>query len=546
MQNFWPSLFAFVAALLLMIWAFDPTYIGAALAFLGLWLTLMLYVLLVAIVGALGIAGYLVYARMQNQRNRPVDGAYPLQRFRLRNGRTMVLNPTHMIGAAAVVDRNTGNYEEIEHPAGWQTMAEVRHTIERSNAVRAMFPGDRARTDRFGAMSKMPSAAGARQLIDKPPAPRVIGDPPPQAPTPAPTIDIANGMRHNTAQAFAVGQTKAGEIVRWDTTQYPHARFHGASQGSGKTNAARTVLAGMARAGAHVVVLDRRRFKDFRDFSSNAELIDTSNPAAFVEVLTRLETIYRERDRLLGQHGAANIDDLPQRLVRYVVMVTEFGALCSVADGDGVLQDAMQPLTRIMREAGAAGIHLIFEDQIVERGKWPRGVAANAGGIFTGYLPLNLGAAGGYHHAHKLPKFHFHHDGQILKTWDVRPAMRQLLATAPAYDARLAVLDGQARSHGEGERSQLSPPTPTSGERANEHNSEQSANGAKWDDLTIAFFQQRPEYLTGPARGVTELARTMAAADGRGKPYGDYKSIAHEYYHNIRNEVRLPGGGRLG
>lgn len=362
-------------------------------------------------------------------------------------------------------------------------------------------------------------------------------------------------MRTNTRHTYAIGQDRDnGQIVRWDVQQYPHARFHGTSQGSGKTNAAKTALVGMAMQGAHVVVLDRRRFKDFGDFNGKAELIDTSNPGVFVEVMKRLELIYRERDRMLGAHGAANIDELPQLLVRYVVMITEFGTLCSVADSEGVLLDAMRPLANIMREAGAAGIHLVFEDQVVEKGKWPRGVAANASGIFTGHLPLNLGAAGGYHHAHQLGKYEFHHDGHIFRTWDMKAGARRLLASAPTFDPRLAVLDGVATAVGDGERSGVQANTRdqevTRDERrtmpANDTTNEPDEPSNKWDEVTTQFFVARPELLTGPARGIVDLARAMADADGNAKPHTAYKGIAHTYYHRFRAAVRLPGGAPLG
>jgi len=362
-------------------------------------------------------------------------------------------------------------------------------------------------------------------------------------------------MRTNTRHTYAIGQDRDnGQIVRWDVQQYPHARFHGTSQGSGKTNAAKTALVGMAMQGAHVVVLDRRRFKDFGDFNGKAELIDTSNPGVFVEVMKRLELIYRERDRMLGAHGAANIDELPQLLVRYVVMITEFGTLCSVADSEGVLLDAMRPLANIMREAGAAGIHLVFEDQVVEKGKWPRGVAANASGIFTGHLPLNLGAAGGYHHAHQLGKYEFHHDGHIFRTWDMKAGARRLLASAPKFDPRLAVLDGVATAVGDGERSGVQANTRdqevTRDERrtmpANDTTNEPDEPSNKWDEVTTQFFVARPELLTGPARGIVDLARAMADADGNAKPHTAYKGIAHTYYHRFRADVRLPNGGKLG
>lgn len=550
MKHFWPSFFAFLIVVFIMIGLYRRDLMDNALGFLGFYLMVVAYGALAA---ALFVGSILLWAALSERRqrsNRPVDGAFPLQKYRLKDGRTLIVNPNTMIGPAAYVDKRTG-YAEWEHPAGWDVVVRIREMVERANMIRAMFPGDQARMDPHGAMSPPPRFADTRKLLDTT-APRIVGAPAGAAPVPvrpAPVrVDALSAIAHGQPTAPAVGATGDGQIVTWNLAQHQHSRWHGTSQGSGKTNGAKTLLIGMARHGAHLVILDRRRFKDFGEFNGKAELVDTSNPKAFVEVMGRLEEIYRERDRILGAHGAANIDELRQRLVRYVVMVTEFGTLCNVADEEGLLKPALGPLTRIMREAGAAGIHLIFEDQIVEKGKWPRGIAANASGVFTGHLPLNLGAAGGYHHAHQLGKYEFHHDGQTFHTWDLRPITRQLLAAAPAYDPRLAVLDGVARAVGDGERSSSpTPPTPppsheTNG--ANERYERELAN--KWEEVTADFFRSHPDYLTGPARGITDLARAMAEADGEAKPYTAYKGIAHTYYHNFRDSARLPGGQHLG
>jgi len=555
-EKFWPSFFAFLIVIFLMIGLYRPDLMDTALIYVGGYFIILLYVVLAAAVIFGAVMLYIAARERQSRANRPVDGAFPLQKYRLKDGRTLIVNPNTMISPAAYIDKRAG-YQEWEHPAGWDVVVRIRELVERANMIRAMFPGDQARMDPNGAMSMPPRLGGneTQKLLDaKPlPPPRVIGDTIPPTPLPPPpAIDPATAIAGSPPTAPAVGQTANGQIVRWSLAQFPHARWHGASQGSGKTNGAKVALLGLARAGAHVVILDRRRFKDFGDFSGHAELIDTSSPAAFVEAMQRLETIYRERDRILGAHGAANIDVLPQRLVRYVVLITEFGTLCSVAESEGLLRPALGPLTRIMREAAATGVHIVLEDQITER--WPRGIAANANGVFVGQLPANLGQAAGYYHADKLRPYEFHHDGKIFRTWDAAPLTRQLLATAPAYDPRLAVLDGVARPVGDGERSGAGAgPFP----RANGQN-ERSMNGGTtganpeddpdyWADVVADWFRAHPAALTGPALGISDLARAMARhATGDAGNYEAYKSRAHKLFHAFRQSARLPGGERLG
>lgn len=550
-SNFWPSFFGFLLVLLLLLWAYNPGFIQAALLFMGAWFMMTLYVLFATLAGVPLVLLWLVYRKQQLTQNRPVDGAFPLVTVKTKDGRRLVINPNLMIGPAAVVDPHTGHYSEPEPGAGWDAQAAIRGLVERTNTARAIYPGDQARTNANGAMSQIPRV-GALGAFDRParhpaqlPPPRVVGD----EPAPARPIDLAAAWRQNTATCVALGaSTQRGHAVGWDLATHPHARIHGATQGSGKTNLAKTALIAMAQQGAHIVVMDRRRFKNFRAFDGRAELIDTSDPAQFVAAVQRLEIIYRERDRILGQHGAPDIDQLPARLVRYVVFISEFGALCSVADGAGLLTDIMAPLDRILREAGATGIHLILEDQIVERGKWPRGLAANAA-PFTGTLPLNMGAAGGYHHAHLLAPYHFHHEGQILQTWHIDPIERQLLDAAPAFDPRLAVIDGVARPVADGQRSAATPPPPTTGAPGPNAapNAAPNDDPAIWADLVAQWFAANPWALTGPAKGISDLARAMAEHQtGSPATYENYKSRAYKLYHEFRGAVRLPGGQPLG
>lgn len=554
-EKFWPSFFTFLLIVLLLVALLIPDELVNALLAVGGFFLILFWLLVGALVLAGLIAAGLIWHKARLSARRPIDGAFPLQQYRLADGRKLLVNPNTMIGPAAIIDPAHG-YGEVAHPAGWDVVERVRVAVERTNTARAIFPGDNVRANRYGAMSDTPRLnAGAMGMLEPPkrpalPEPRIVGATAPQLPPPPPiAVDPVAAITASPPLAPAVGVTATGEIVRWSLTQFPHARWHGAPQGSGKTNGAKLALLGLLRGGAHVVILDRRRFKDFGDFHDRAELIDTSSPAAFVEVMQRLESIYRERDRILGAHRAANIDALPQRLARYVVLITEFGTLCSVANEDGLLRPALGPLTRIVREAAATGVHIVLEDQITER--WPRGIAASTDGVFVGKLPANLGQAAGYYHADKLKPFEFHHAGQIFRTWDARQLTRQLLATAPAYDPRLAVLDGVAQPVADGERSGGLPSPFTAGANANGTPERGAVNveddPGYWDDVVADWFRLHPAALTGPPLGVSDLARTMCRhATGSDAGFEPYKSRAHKLFHAFRANVRLPGGERLG
>ena len=113
MKNFWPSFFAFLIVVALMVGMFRPDLVEAGLIGTGIFLVYLGWVLLSAFVVAAILAAVLMWRKQSLNANRPVDGAYPLQRFRLQGGRTLLVNPSMMIGPAAVIDRVFG-YQEQE------------------------------------------------------------------------------------------------------------------------------------------------------------------------------------------------------------------------------------------------------------------------------------------------------------------------------------------------------------------------------------------------------------------------------------------------
>ena len=63
-----------------------------------------------------------------------------------------------------------------------------------------------------------------------------------------------------------------------------------------------------------------------------------------------------------------------------------------------------------------------------------------------------------------------------------------------------------------------------------------------------AWFAAHPQALTGPAQGISDLARAMCRDNegGNDANYEAYKGRAHKLFHEFRASVRLPGGEKLG
>lgn len=555
MKYFFGYLFLFLAFLVLVVALARPDLLEAALITTGAVLVALGYMLLAALGLCLFVGGGLLawwwYQRTSVESLRQRDGHYPIQRVRVAGGRTVFIDPNQTVGPAIMVDRRTGEIYEHEPAAGWHIQATIRGMVEQTRRTQAAFQGDASRSTQWGSQSRADrlSAPAARFAVggyDKPPRIEAPPEPlrlPPPPPSPVPTqLTVKQGFHNNTNTQLAMGQTADGQLVMWNMLDTPHLRFHGKTQGSGKTNALQTLAAGAARTGAHVIVLDRRRFKDWQEFSGVAELVDTADPRRFAAAVRALCDIYQERDRLLGQHGAPNITRLPHYLQRIVAVVSEFGALCDVAQADGVLQDVLGPLSLIMREAGAAGVHVLLEDQVVTD-KWPRGISTNAEPV-TGYLPLNYGAAGGYHYAHKLAPYTFHFGGAVFNTWHMAPELRGLLAAAPDVGLPLVSVpqsvSGAVSQSVSPEVDTLPPATGNAG------NTPDLGKWYKW----ILDYMTRPEgreLWQVPPKGVRALARAMSKLDtGNEASEDSYVGIASKVTKRIREEAHLSNGDKLG
>lgn len=572
MKYFFGYLFLFLAFLVLLVAIARPDLLDAAILTTGAVLVALAWTLVAGAGLCLTIGGGLVawwwYRRTTVESLRQRDGHYPIQRVRLKNGQIVFVDLNQLIGPAIKVDRNTGDIIEHEPAAGWHVQAVVRALVERTRGIQAAFQGDASRATVHGSQSRGDKfTAPAAKLIGNGydyrraasefnAAPAV--DSTSTAIVEAPRVLSAReGFGANTNTQLVMGQTADGQLVMWNMLDTPHLRLHGKTQGSGKTNLAQTLAAGAARTGAHVIVLDRRRFKDWSEFQGIAELVDSTDPRRFAAAVRALRDIYQDRDRQLGAAGAPNIQALRNAPRRIVAVVSEFGALCEVAAGEGVLADVLGPLKLLLREAGAAGVHVVLEDQAAD--KWPMGIAANAEPV-TGYLPLNYGAAGGYHYAHQLQPYQFHFGGAVFKTWHMQPELRGLLAAAP--DLAGPIVSSWSSSqpvHGAVHELKNASSQPVQGTLPDEGASlADSVNSAMntapatvegWYEWTLDnYLPTHPELLQTDKRGrgvgVQALAETMAALNG--KSVSAMGGTASEVAKRLRAEMHLPNGDSFG
>jgi hypothetical protein len=344
--------------------------------------------------------------------------------------------------------------------------------------------------------------------------------------------------------------------------QTPHLRYHGMTQGSGKTNAIQTVAAGALATGAHLVVCDRVNFKDWGDFDGRAELVDTQDPQQLAAACLRLYNIYLGRTLMLRQAGAKNIK-AHGGMQRIVVVISEFGAQMASARADGVGREVEYPLTQLARLAGSTGIHLVAEDQVVKG--WPRELAGNMVPVI-GRMPAYAGQACGYQGrgggTDTFPSYTFWYEGAMLTTPHMEPALPSIMARVPPPQALVMLTPPAAIPGEDGDRSTV-PPVPggTEGGKSpvfavpplenagteRPTGTLQADEAGRWEDVVFAWFAANPQALTGPAQGISDLARAMCRDnEGNDANYEAYKGRAHKLFHEFRNAARLPGGDKLG
>lgn len=439
-SSLWPNLFAFLIILLLLLYAYDPAFIQAALTFLGAWLMMLLYVILVAIVGGLLVLAWLLYRKQQLASTRPVDGAYPLQRFKTRDGRTMVVNANHMVSAAAIIDPHTGHYTEVEHPAGWEVQSGIRGLVERTNMMRAIYPGDQARMNANGAMSAMPRVGALDRPAKPQQAPRVIGAERPQLPPPvdqprpvAPPIALPDAIRQSTPDKWIIGQSpETGALATLNLRTSIHAGIIGAT-GTGKTASLGYLMAAHAvRSGYHVVILDPKGGADWRPWQGVAEWHE-SDRTTFGDQVRAVEAEHERRALAVRRAELPNVMALPAPPRPILVVIEEYGDLIAqmrqAKAGDAAKVDDM--LDRLLRLSRMTDIHLLMIDQYPEH--WSNQVLAGTKAKAVFQLGPNQGAKVQEYQANQLPDV----GRYLLKSkqydaWHAAPNLGSLLRTLPA------------------------------------------------------------------------------------------------------------------
>lgn len=512
MDRFWLYFFTFLIVLVVLLGIFRPDQLDNALAMLGLFLTILLWTVAGCALAALAVLGGIAIYKIRHRSRRQQDGAWPLQHIRLGRGRVAVVDPNAMVSFGYMVDKKTGQIAELQPAAGWHIQATVRALVEKTRQAQAIYPGDDTRKNRFGALAKGPTiTAGAMRALaaaDKPP--KIIGgEPEDWSDTPPPSINLLPGpvdvLGTSDKDHWTVGQADDGSLCQFQPALHSHAAIVG-NTGTGKTTSVAALIAAQAvRNRWHVLILDPDGGADWSPFASVAEHHETDR-ATFADQIAAVHRIYEQR-----QDGANKRPIL--------VVMEEYGdiinqlRMVSRKDADHV--DAM--LDSMLRRGRKRRVHLMFVDQYPEH--WSPQVISGTKFRAVFQLGPNQGAKLQEYKAHELPdRGAFLNRGTVYHTWHAAADMPTILRPAETIGNR-RIIDGTATLG-------TATPAPLEPEEA----------AAKWRDHTDAWFGAHPEYITEPYGGISHLARSMAAADGRPDDWPAYKSTAKSYFDAFLRE----------
>ncbi|MBT9173487.1 MAG: hypothetical protein DDT21_01888 [Syntrophomonadaceae bacterium] len=475
-------------------------------------LIVLFWIACVAVIVVAGVVIFTYWQREQTKLYRLIDGAFPLQRFRLLDGTPILVDPNKMISAAGAVHPTQGWGEFIPN-GGWDMQSKLIHEVQRTRHLAAMFPGDAAQEKTHGAIKAPKTSAATTKLLTGPTekAPVVVKE---QLALPAPIVVPPVIQRQPmTGQQMidnpqptrlAIGENvDSEEIIYWDVLSNPFVRVHGVT-GGGKTALCRMLVAQAIRHEWEVTILDTRQGKDWGLFRSHANVIDAREPEVALDAIKQEVAHYEQRDTVLGQYQAADVQELQRisgasfgRRLFVVEEVQSHHINAEFSGGKEYRKAFWMALHKLTKDARATGIHGLYIDQMPKN--WAEGVRYNSEAICFELSDYG-GRIAGYVYAHKLSKYHCHFRGAIVKAGFLTDSqIMQALAIAPTQVRRVSADTSQGHATPEADTGQ----TPDSGQADTTH------------ELT-EIQRKVAEYVkVNPDAGVRPMARDL----GIGKSY---------------------------
>ena len=280
---------------------------------------------------------------------------------------------------------------------------------------------------------------------------QMLSKPDPE-PEPGPEVWVNTDARvafgQSSYENICVAQVANGEFVHWNHREDgAHIRVHGET-GSGKTQLALGFVGQMIRLGWQVVIMDRRKFKNYKAIEGCAQFVDTTNIEVMKTALEEIERIHAERDITLGEYGADDIGELDSPPARICVVIDEFTAQMIHAEQARIDKEILDMLVRLTAESRATGIHFLFCDQKPVARIWGDIMRANVTACFAGFMPKGQGrTTTGSDMGQKLGghRFWMERSDQFVRGWNVKPLLQQKRHMLPNLPQDIIDVGGTVR-----------------------------------------------------------------------------------------------------
>lgn len=345
------------------------------------WLVTSTFYSLVLVVPATA-AGYAMW-HLRNKRIenslRAKEGMFPLQMQGM-----MVVNPNILTDGVTQL----GNQQKmLPGPAQFQLQLQALGNQGKAQIAQAVSN----QPIKYAAQGKF--LAGAYDRPIKTAEYHVVEDEVPLLEADFERLSLEDAFNQSKKGEWIIGQNPDdGELCRLNIESLIHHAIVGAS-GTGKTSSTGLLeMANAIRDGYHVIALDGvKQAVDWEPYYKHIEPVEC-NYSNFLEYIQGIENINHDRQTIIKQAGARNINELKsKKMAKLLIIIEEFGSMMrKLKENDAnAYKLVASKLENLLSVGRSNGLSFLLIDQ--NPSKWPGGVTAN----ITNYVAYRVGGKKG-------------------------------------------------------------------------------------------------------------------------------------------------------
>lgn len=374
-------------------------------------------------------AGYTMW-HLRNRRIenslRAREGMFPLQRQGMK-----VINPNILTDGITEI----GNQQKML-PAPAQFQLQSQALVNQGKAQIAQAVSNQP--IKYAAQAKM--LAGAYDRPIKPAEFHVVEEEVPLLEADFERLSLDDAFTQSKKGEWIIGQNPDdGELCRLNIESLIHHAIVGAS-GTGKTSSTGLLeMANAVRDGYHVIALDGvKQAVDWEPYYRYIEPVEC-NYSNFLEYIQGIENINHDRQSIIKQAGARNINELKsKKMAKILIIIEEFGSMMrKLKENDtSAYKLVASKLENLLSVGRSNGLSFLLIDQ--NPSKWPGGVTAN----ITNYVAYRVGGKKGnaideYHLKDLKRTGQFFYEESKYDSWFTLKDIDKLLYGLPERQTKL-------------------------------------------------------------------------------------------------------------